>query len=107
MGKRRRRSDEESAELRVPGEGEVVGIIIQFLGFDRAKVKCADGHTRVCRIPGRYRKRLWMREGDIVLVVPWDFQYETRGDIVWRYSRDEVERLRSMGLIPEDLEIEY
>jgi len=105
--KRRKRREEETVELRVPSEGEVIGIIIQFLGFDRAKVKCADGYIRTCRIPGRYRKRLWMREGDIVLVVPWDFQFETRGDIVWRYTRDEVERLRAMGLIPEDLEVEY
>jgi len=110
LGRRRRKRAsryEEEAELRLPGEGEVVGIIIQLLGFDRAKVKCADGYTRVCRIPGRYRKRMWMREGDVVLVVPWDFQFETRGDIVWRYTRDEVYRLREAGQLPEDLELEY
>jgi len=105
--RRRRRSIEETSELRVPAEGEILGIIVQLLGFDRAKVKCADGYTRVCRIPGRYRKRMWMREGDIVLIVPWDFQFETRGDIVWRYTKDEVYKLRNQGLIPEDLELEY
>jgi len=105
LGKKRR-SEKEASSFRSPMEGEVLGVIVQLLGFDRCKVKCADGYTRICRIPGRYRKRMWIREGDVVAVVPWDFQYESKGDIVWRYTRDEVEKLREKGLLPEELELE-
>jgi len=96
----------DEAKLRPLAEGEILGVIINFLGFDRARVKCVDGNVRICRIPGRYRKRLWFREGDIVAVVPWDFKPESKGDIVWRYDRDDIKKLKDAGLLPKDLDIE-
>jgi len=104
---RKKRRVEEERELRIPGEGEILGIVIQMLGYDRLRVKCADGHTRICRIPGRFKKRLWFREGDIVLVAPWDFQYNQKGDVIWRYTKSEARKLFEMGYLKgleEDLE---
>ncbi len=89
----------EARKPRLPVEGEVLGIVIQLLGHDRLRVKCVDGYTRLCRIPGRIRKRVWIREGDVVLVSPWDFQFETRGDVIWRYARGQAEQLKRRGLI--------
>lgn len=83
--------------VRLPREGEMFGTVVQLLGHDKVKVKCADGIVRICRIPGRMRKRTWIRNNDVVLVVPWDFQYETRGDIVWRYTRGQVAWLERKG----------
>ncbi|MCX8169380.1 MAG: translation initiation factor eIF-1A [Candidatus Methanomethylicia archaeon] len=96
----------DESKLRPLGENEILGVIVSFLGFDRAKVKCIDGNIRICRIPGRFRKRLWFREGDIVAVVPWDFQPDSRGDIVWRYEKDEIKKLKNEGLLPSDLDID-
>ena len=95
---------EEHVEVRLPGEGEVIGIIERMLGHDKARVKCMDGRTRVCRIPGRMRKRVWVKEGDVVLVAIWDFQPETRGDIIYKYSQSEVRKLKEMGkvVLPEE-----
>lgn len=90
--------EEEKRELRLPAEGEVVGLITRLLGSDRAEVKTADGRILRCRIPGKLRKRLWFREGDFVLVAPWDFQ-AGRGDLLWRYNKDEVEELKRRGLL--------
>jgi translation initiation factor 1A len=64
------------------------------LGFDRILVKCQDGHERLCRIRGKMKRRVWIREGDIVLVSPWDFQTDQRGDLIWRYTKGQAERLR-------------
>ncbi|MEM4577114.1 MAG: translation initiation factor aIF-1A [Candidatus Nezhaarchaeales archaeon] len=89
---------EERRELRLPAEGEVVGIIKKLLGNDRVEVKTADGRTLQCRIPGKLRKRLWFKEGDYVLVAPWNFQ-ANRGDLLWRYTKDEVEELKQKGLL--------
>jgi len=58
MPKKREKNFER--ELLLPGEGEVIGIIEQLMGYDRAMVRCSDGYTRLCRIPGRMRKRVWM-----------------------------------------------
>lgn len=104
MGKKA--SENNEVKLRPLGEGEILGVIINFLGFDRARVKCVDGNVRICRIPGRYRKRLWFREGDIVAVVPWDFQPDSKGDIVWRYEKDEIKKLKDEGLLPKDLDLD-
>jgi translation initiation factor 1A len=88
-----------SRELVLPGEGQLVGVVAQLLGFNRVKVKCADGKTRICRIPGKMIKKIWLREGDLVLVAPWDFQSDQKGDIIWRYDRNEIKILKSKGLL--------
>ncbi|MEM0271314.1 MAG: translation initiation factor aIF-1A [Thermoprotei archaeon] len=90
------------SELRKPVEGEVLGVIIQLVGYDRAKVRCSDYKVRICRIPGRMKKKIWLRENDIVLVAPWDFQSDIRGDIVHKYEKDEVRKLKNLGIqLPE------
>ena len=86
MGKKKVLSEGQLREMVTPGEGQMFGIVLQMLGYDRLMVKCADGHERVCRIRGKMKRRVWIKVGDVVLVAPWDFQFETRGDILWRYT---------------------
>ncbi|MCD6563847.1 MAG: translation initiation factor IF-1A [Thermoproteales archaeon] len=99
--KRRKDKGEEKEELPLPNqeEGTMLGVIEQFLGYDRARVLCEDGKVRLCRIPGKMKKRVWMRIGDIVLVAPWEFQYDTKGDIIYRYIGSQVQKLDKMGLL--------
>ncbi|MGC8936317.1 MAG: translation initiation factor eIF-1A [Candidatus Methanomethylicaceae archaeon] len=94
------KNDESSSrELVLPGEGQLVGVVTQLLGFNRVKVRCADGKIRICRIPGKMIKKIWLREGDLVLVAPWDFQSDQKGDILWRYDRNDIKILKSKGLL--------
>ena len=51
----------EIARIRLPKEGEVIGIVEMMLGGDKMKVICDDGKTRICRIPGKLRKRVSRR----------------------------------------------
>jgi len=83
----------------MPGPGQLLGIVEQMLGYDRLKVKCTDGHERMCRIRGKMKRRVWIKQGDIVLVAPWDFQSDVRGDILWRYSESQVNILRKKGYL--------
>ncbi len=39
---------------------------------------------------------MWIRERDIVLVSPWDFDNK-RADIIWRYIKDHAEWLENNG----------
>ncbi|RLE59033.1 MAG: translation initiation factor eIF-1A [Thermoprotei archaeon] len=105
--RKKKKKGEEKKEVPLPAEGEVLGVIEQLLGYDRVRVRCSDGYTRLCRIPGRMKKRVWMRVGDIVLVAIWDFQPKERGDIVYRYERDELKELEKRGLLKELLEEEF
>jgi len=45
------------------------------------------------------KRKVWIRLNDVVLVCPWDFQSDKRGDIVWRYKSNEVDWLKSNGYL--------
>ena len=93
--------DEEilGRRLRLPQEGELFGIVTQLCGANHLRVKCEDGKERMCRIPGKLRKRVWIREGDVVLVKPWEYQAEKKGDVVWRYTKTEAGWLEKQGYL--------
>lgn len=99
MGKKKVISEEELSEMVLPTENDVLGVAVKLLGFDRVLVKCQDGHERLCRIRGKMKRRVWIREGDVVLVSPWDFQSDARGDVVWRYTHAQAELLRKKGYL--------
>ncbi len=99
MGKRRVVNEGDIGKPVVPQGDEVLGIADKLLGYDRLMVRCQDGASRVCRIRGKMKRRVWVRVNDVVLVSPWDFQADTRGDIVFRYKGGQVEWLRSSGLL--------
>lgn len=99
MGKKKVLSEAQLGEMNYPTKNDVLGVAVKLLGYDRILVKCQDGHERLCRIRGKMKRRVWIREGDVVLVSPWDFQKETRGDLIWRYTRAQAEILRQKGLI--------
>ncbi|MEM2169407.1 MAG: translation initiation factor eIF-1A [Candidatus Bathyarchaeia archaeon] len=100
MGKKKVVSEEEiSEELVLPSGNDVLGIVTKMLGYDRVLVRCQDGYERICRIRGKLKRKLWIRVGDVVLVSPWDFQRESRGDIIWRYTKGQAEHLRKIGVL--------
>lgn len=83
-------------DLRMPDDGEVFAEVTDMLGANRVSVRCADGVERTARIPGRMQKRVWIRENDLVIVDPWDWQDE-KADIVHRYEQSEADQLRNEG----------
>ena len=99
MGKKKVKSEEELKNMMLPVANDVLGIAEKMLGGDRVMVKCQDGKERLCRIRGKMKRRMWIRLRDIVLVSPWDFQSDKRGDIIWRYKRNQAEWLRSKGYL--------
>lgn len=88
----------ERRDLRMPDDDEVFAVVTEMLGANRVQVRCMDGKERTARIPGRMQKRIWIREDDVVLVEPWDWQDE-KGDIAWRYEKSEADQLREEGHI--------
>ena len=99
MGKKKVLSERSIRRIVYPSVNDVLGVVQKMLGYDRVLVKCQDGHTRVARIRGKMKRRTWIREGDIVLVSPWDFQSDERGEIFWRYTQNQVDQLRREGVL--------
>jgi translation initiation factor 1A len=93
---------ETSKELMRPGEGEVICVVKKMLGGEHVVVACLDGKERVGRIPGRLKKRVWIGEGDVVLVAPWDFQ-SNKCDILHKYGNDEIKRLEEENLVKREV----
>ncbi|OYT54877.1 MAG: translation initiation factor eIF-1A [Candidatus Altiarchaeales archaeon ex4484_2] len=91
--------DQQIIRVRVPRDNQFLGEVEQMLGNRRMLVRCTDGHTRLCRIPGKIRKRIWIKEGYIVLIEPWEVQSDERGDILWRYNKGQVSWLKRKGLL--------
>jgi len=89
----------QMGRVRLPRGIELLGIIEQRLGASRMSVKCFDGKTRVCRVPGRLKRRLWLREGDVVIVEPWEHQNAEKGDVTYKYSKAAVDWLKRRGYI--------
>jgi len=83
--------------VRLPRGKETLGEIDEILGASRFRVLCKDGKTRLCRIPGKFRKRIRARVGDIVIVVPWEIESDEKGDIVWIYNKTQMTWLRNNG----------
>ncbi len=99
MGKRKVINEESLEHMLLPSTNDVLGVAVKMLGYDRILVKCQDGNERLCRVRGKMKRRVWIREGDIVLVSPWDFQSDKRGDIFWRYRSNQTELLRQKGYL--------
>ena len=118
MGRRREETvDEEllaqlegdaSDKIRVPLPNERINemfaIADQILGGRRVRVVCADGETRLARIPGKMRRRQWVREGDLIIVQPWDFQ-DAKADVKKRYSKTQSLYLSRKGVLPEIVDV--
>ena len=92
--------------VRTPQPPETFGIVEQRLGGSRARVRCLDGRTRICSIPGRLKKRLWIRERDIIIVEPWEYTADEKGNIIFKYTPTQVKWLKIKGYLKKLEEIE-
>ncbi len=93
-------TQEEVRKIPLPKKDklEMFGLVVQLHGSNQVKVLCEDGVERVCRIPGRMKKKTWLRERDIVIIKLWDFQ-PSKADVVWRYLGTHVEHLKKKGFL--------
>lgn len=96
----------EISRVRLPRGNQTFGIVEQRLGGSRMRVICLDGKNRICRIPGRLKRRLWVREGDILLIQPWEFSGDKKGDIIFKYRHSQIDWLKHKGYLKKLDELE-
>ena len=83
---------------------EMFALASQILGGRRVTELCEDGETRMARIPGKMRRRQWVREGDLIIVWPWDFQ-DSKADVKHRYTKTQAMYLSRKGVLPDDVDM--
>ena len=74
------------------------------LGNGRLEALCFDGEKRLAHIRGKLRKKVWINQGDIILLSLRDYQDE-KGDVILKYSADEARSLKAYGELPETAKI--
>ena len=105
---KKKKDNEGEVTLRVSlpykPKGEMFAVAETFQGGSRLQVICEDGIRRMGRIPGKLRRRMWVRENDLLIVVPWSFQ-DSKADVKFRYTPTQTANLKRRGKIPEILDI--
>ena len=83
---------------------EMFAIADEILGGRRIRAVCEDGLSRISRIPGKMRRRQWVREGDLSVVQPWDFQDE-KANVCMRYTKTQSLYLSRKGVLPDIVDL--
>jgi translation initiation factor 1A len=70
--------------VRLPREelGEVFEVVEHMLGANRVKVRSVDGKTRMGRIRGKMKKRVWLHIRDVIVIVPLGFSRQQSGHLM-------------------------
>ena len=99
-------STDTKIRVKMPNKkvNEMFALASQILGGRRVTVLCEDGETRMARIPGKMRRRQWVREGDLIIVWPWDFQ-DSKADVKHRYTKTQAMYLSRKGVLPDDVDM--
>ncbi|XP_037083379.1 eukaryotic translation initiation factor 1A, X-chromosomal-like [Pollicipes pollicipes] len=107
-GKNRRRgkneNDADKRELIFKEDGQEYAQVAKMLGNGRLEAMCFDGVKRLCHIRGKLRKKVWINQGDIVLVGLREFQ-DQKADVILKYNDDEARNLKTYGEIPDSVQI--
>ena len=83
---------------------EMFAIADQILGGRRVRSVCEDGESRLARIPGKMRRRQWVREGALIVIQPWEFQDE-KANVCMRYTKTQSLYLSRKGVLPEIVDL--
>jgi len=89
----------EIVRVRTPRGKEVIGVVEEMLGAGRFRITCNDKKMRMCRVSGKFKRKQWIRPGDVVLVRPWVVESDEKGDVIWKYRRAEIEWMKKKGMI--------
>lgn len=74
------------------------------LGNGRLEAQCFDGVKRLAHIRGAMRKKVWINQGDIILVSLREYQ-DDKADVIQRYNPDEARQLKQYGELPDTTKV--
>ena len=101
---RRQRSATQKANETITHTQTEYAQVVKMLGNGRLEALCFDGEKRLAHIRGKLRKKVWINQGDIILLSLRDYQDE-KGDVILKYTADEARSLKAYGELPENAKI--
>jgi translation initiation factor 1A len=107
-GNKRRRGKNQNETVKkalvFKEDGQEYAQVVKMLGNGRCECFCFDGTSRLGHIRGKMRKRVWINQGDIILVGLRDFQ-DGKCDVIQKYTPDEARELKKHKELPENAKI--
>ena len=101
MTKKTTPSENTIKRSRLPKRDELFAVVIEMSGGSRLRALCSDNKTRMVRIGGKLKRRMWCRPNDLIIVKPWVVQSDAKADLVYRYLP--TERNRVLSRLPKEL----
>ena len=92
-------------KVRFPKGDQFIGVVEKRLGGSRMNVRSVNGEDILARVPGRVKKYLWIREGDIVLLEPWELDKD-KADLIYKYKPNEIKVLMKKNMLGNFEELE-
>lgn len=93
---------------------QMYGRVIKILGNLNMSVYCNDNYTRICKVCGAMRKRVWVNVGDLVIVSLRDLDFQPnemkkseqtkdmRGDIIYKFDQNLIGKAKKLeGINPK------
>ena len=85
-------------------ESQEYAQVVRMLGNGRLEALCFDGEKRLAHIRGKMRKKVWINNGDIILLSLREFE-DGKADVIQKYTPDEARSLKQHGELPEATKI--
>lgn len=103
------------AKVQEAEADQMYGRVIKILGNLNMNVYCNDNYTRICKVCGAMRKRVWVNVGDLVIISLRDLDYdphptklgkdtrEMRGDIIYKFDQNLIGKAKKLDGINQKL----
>ena len=91
--------NDDKAPTQFAERGQVYAIVTKKFGINKLEVNCSDDKVRKAIIPGKFRKRVWMNIGDILLVNIDAMGKHELCSIEHKYNNRDTDILKKKNLI--------
>ncbi|KAG8348421.1 putative Translation initiation factor 1A IF 1 [Trypanosoma vivax] len=88
--------------LAMAEEGEEYAQVKKPLGNLRVDLQLADGGQAIGVIRGAMVRKVWIGQGDVVIISRREFNQNDMVDVIYRYNPQEVRTLVKREIIPRD-----
>lgn len=104
MTKRKHVTREVLEDFSLPTPTQSVVRVLGGRGNNLHEVEDAQGHKYLCSMPTKYRRSIWVKRGDFVVVEPIPEGDKVKAEICQVLYKDQIRYFKSEGVWPQEFE---
>lgn len=102
--KRKHVTREVEQDLTLPQQGQIIVKVVAGRGNNLHEVVDDKGETFLVSMPTKFRKNVWIKRGDFVLVSPIEEGDKVKAEIITILYKDQIKYIKNEKLWPEGFE---